>query len=149
MASIAFATSHAVQSIAKGFFGKSSIRINPSGFIILVPFEIIQLVVFLVIGYPLGYVSAKMSREFLGSRGCVKSGWFVGSGMLLGILFLPLCASVPFFLFRTPDDPVYSSRCLEFAFPMIAAGAVGGGVFWRAERKARRASSGVIVNNSR
>jgi hypothetical protein len=58
-------------------------------------------------------------------------------GTLMGLLFLPLCASLPFFLFHEQDDPTYFARCTEFGFPMTIAGAIGGYTFWSFSRRVK------------
>jgi hypothetical protein len=65
------------------------------------------------------------------------------SGVLAGILFLPFCAAVSFFITYEPGAPRYLVRCAEFALPMTVAGAVGGYVFLYYHRR----ESGLTMKN--
>jgi uncharacterized membrane protein YhdT len=138
-AGLAFGLVHAIQSIAKGFVAQTSFKFDPSGLIVLVPYELIQSAIFIFVGWIIAYIPSRMLADFMERRHSGQPIWFIACGIFMGLLFLPICASFPFFLFRTTDEPSYLARCLEFALPMVVAGAVGGAVFLRSTTYSRSA----------
>ncbi|MGH6890026.1 MAG: hypothetical protein ACREHF_12670 [Rhizomicrobium sp.] len=130
LSAIIFAISHAIQLLVYGLIVQRSFKIDPTGFLVLAPYAAIEALVFFVVGYAVGYLPSRWAVRLLEAH---RSGasWYVLSGMVMGLVFLPLCASIPFFLIPLSDEPGYLHRCFEFAIPMMLAGAFGGFYYWR------------------
>lgn len=134
VAAFAFGLTHAAQSLVVSFVNNRSLAVNPTALLVLILYEIMESIVFLIIGLMLAYIPSRIVSDIFkkkNSRGLLLRVLF---GMLMGIVFLPLCASFPFFLFPLPDGPSYLTRCAEFSLPMTIAGALGGYAFWRRTR---------------
>jgi hypothetical protein len=84
----------------------------------------------------MAYVPSRVGSELLRRTANRKSIFYVLFGVVTGLVFLPMCATVPFFVFPFPNDPSYFARCFEFAIPMTIAGALGGYAFWHWTRRA-------------
>jgi hypothetical protein len=138
-AGLAFGLAHAIQSVTKGFVAQASLKFDPTGLLVLVPYELIQSAIFILVGWIIAYIPSRMLADFMERRHCGQPIWFITYGIFMGLLFLPICASFPFFLVRTTDEPSYLARCLEFALPMVIAGAVGGAIFLRSTTYSRSA----------
>ena len=127
MAAIAFGSTHAGVLLVIGFISENSMAVKLSALFMLIIFEAMQSLVFFVLSLVLCYLPVcllnTILRRFSASKRLLIS---VITGALLGILFLPLCASVAFFALHESGDPSYLIRCAEFALPMICAGAFGG-----------------------
>ena len=130
-AALAFGLVHATQSVALGFVAQTSPKFDPTGLLVLVPYDLLQSTVFIIIGWVIAYIPSRMLADFMERRHRGHLMWSITCGIFMGLLFLPICAIFPFFLFRTTDEPSYLARCLEFALPMVVAGAVGGAIFLR------------------
>jgi hypothetical protein len=134
IAALAFGTIHGVQSLIVAFYNSRSLRFDPTGLLVLVPVEIMDSLVFLIVGLIFAYIPSRIAERVLSERHSKHLSVHVVSGALIGIFFLPLCASVLFFIFPPPDGPSYLVRCAEFGLPMIIAGVLGGYTFWRLAR---------------
>jgi hypothetical protein len=143
LAAISFAVAHGSQLIATGLISQHSFSVNPTGFLVIAPYVTIEAIVFFIAGYLIAYFPSRAAYEFLRRTGRTRFAFYGLFGVAMGIAFLPLCASVPFFAFPLPDDPGYFGRCAEFGLPMTIAGALGGYVFWRCARHA--AGGGELV----
>jgi hypothetical protein len=106
-------------------------HIDPTAFITLAVVGLIESIVFIVIGFFLAYLPSFLISSMVLRRKLPGPLVAVTLGSIIGLAFLPVCASVAFFPFMDPDDPTYLARCAEFAAPMILSGAVGGYAFWR------------------
>ncbi len=113
-----------------GLYNNPPGHINPTALVTLAIFGLIESVVFIVIGFFLAYLPSVLIASIALRRKRPGPMLAVALGSIMGLAFLPVCASVAFFLFMEPDDPIYLFRCAEFAAPMILSGAVGGYVFW-------------------
>jgi hypothetical protein len=131
LASIVFAFSHQTQLTISGYISQHSFATDPTGFITLIFMASLEGIVFFSIGYVVAYVPSRVIYRIVKGRYEKNSVLAVFIGFVIGVISLPLCASVSFFILRAPDEPSYFARCVEFALPMIAAGAFGGYVFWR------------------
>jgi len=127
-AAIIFGFVHGAQLLVTDRLKFGHLPIYPSAWFTIIFFEIIQLMVFIIIGLMLIH---PISRVFIflvdRSFGYMQ---FALLGAALGIFFLPLCAAVAFLPLYDPDNPSYWARCVEFFFPMIIAGLFGGYGFW-------------------
>lgn len=105
-------------------------NIDPTSFITLGIYELIQSSAFATIG---GLVAFYPSKFLASMRNNMSPAGLLNplSGLLMGVVFLPLCAGLAYSLFHEPDSPSFLTRCAEFILPMIISGAVGGYVFSR------------------
>jgi hypothetical protein len=117
--------------VAVGFVSNHSLQFRTSAILVILFYNAVQSLFFFGFGLVLGYFPARLLAALL-ARGEGGSAFFyVLSGVLMGVIFLPACASVPYFILPFPEGPAYLERCTEFALPMTIAGAVGGYAFWR------------------
>jgi hypothetical protein len=130
LASVIFGFSHGVQLMAHSLIVQHSLSINPTGFLALIPYVLLESTIFFVIGFAVAYVPSRAANSFVTGSGQNNWIYHVSIGLIMGLVFLPLCASVPFLIFRFPDEPSYFARCIEYFLPMAAAGALGGYTFW-------------------
>jgi hypothetical protein len=132
VAALAFGVVHGAQVLAEGTMEISSSRVNISSIFTLIVYEAIQVFVFLCVSFMFAYIPSR-SLEIVAQRtpSSMRYALSALTGVLIAVLFLPLCASVAFLSFYAPDLPSYLDRCSEFALPMIIAGAVGGISFVR------------------
>lgn len=131
-AAVAFGLVHGGQVLVVGLIKNNFLSIKLSAIFDLFVFEILQSLIFMIIGLAMGHIPLRILC--IAIRNSSDSKRYLISaitGSLLGILFLPLCACFSFFLLHEPGDPGYVARCAEFAFPMIVAGGFGGYSFWR------------------
>jgi hypothetical protein len=134
LAAIMFAIAHGCQLLIRGLASQHSFVINPTGFIVLFPYMILEALIFFVAGGVVAYLPSRAGNKYLSRRGKKYRVYSVLFGLIMGVIFLPVCASVPFFAFPLPDDPSYFARCVEFGLPMTISGALGGYAFWRCAR---------------
>ena len=137
-ASIVFAVMHGLVVLINGGILNDIIGVNLSGFIMLIPFEVLHALVFFVfcyvlLNFPVFYLTKNIA---IGRKNCIITG------ILFGVLFTPLAASVGYYIFLDSDSPSYWERCIEFISPMAISGAIGGFIFWR------RAGSEMASNKS-
>jgi hypothetical protein len=132
VAAAAFGVVHGTLLLAVGFIRARSLKIDPTGFLVLVPYELLQAMVFAIVGGLIALLPARMLFGLLSHRRAPLVR--IAAGAVIGVMFTPLCAAVPNLIFRLSDDPSYLSRCFEFFAPMTVAGTVGGYVFGRSER---------------
>jgi hypothetical protein len=147
LAGLAFAFIHGCQSLLSGNGGPPGL--DPTAFLVLVPYEFLQFLVFAVVGGLVAYFPSRFLEGLVHDKR-LGNLLYVTAGAVLGLVFLPLCAAFAFFVFPLPDAPSYLARCVEFALPMIAAGALGGYVIWRGvvrgqSRNLRDAAGGDMV----
>jgi hypothetical protein len=136
LAALAFGLTHGLQVLVEGFIRNGSLRFNPTGLVTLVSYEAIQSLVFVMVGLFVAYIPSRLVDVVTRNAPPSKQLFLaVLSGVLVGILFLPLCAGVSFSILREPDAPPYLARCAKFALPMIIAGAFGGYGLWRRVRR--------------
>ena len=141
MAALAFGLTGAVQSVALGFVRNRSFGFNPTVLAVIIPYYIMQLLVFIIIGSVIGYIPSFLVIKLLDTSHLKHSLFFVFCGALMGIIFLPLCAALPYFLLVLQDRISYLARIVEFAIPMTVSGAIGGYAYWRSVyRTATRAN---------
>jgi hypothetical protein len=132
LAALAFGLADGVQILILGFIRNHSLGLVPSALITLILLETIQALVFILVAIGVAYIPSRRLERILrdsppSRRGAISSM----SGVLLGILFLPLCAVVPYFYFHAADEPSYLMRCAEYALPMIIAGLIGSFFLYR------------------
>jgi vacuolar-type H+-ATPase subunit I/STV1 len=141
LASIAFGVIHGVYVFVVGIINAitidNSIDFHLSWMITLIVVMIIQSSFFFIIGMLVAYFPSYFVAKYLLLPRSTRPLSCILSGMLLGILSLPLCAGVAFLIPYAPDLPGYLARCAEYALPMIVAGAVGGYFFWQSQSHAR------------
>ena len=125
---------HAVQALVIGFATNRSIGINPTVFAVLIPYELFQSMIFFLVGWIIAYAPSVFLFNIIRNNYVNRLSVYVIIGVALGVIFIPLCASVPYFLLKLPDEPDYLTRCAEFSLPMTIAGAIGGYTFWRCAR---------------
>lgn len=115
-----------VVSIIKNPYGS----VDPTSFITLGVFELLQSSVFAAIGGLLVFYPSKFLASMRNNK--TPAGLLNPlSGLLMGVVFLPLCAGLAYSLFHEPDSPSFLGRCAEFMWPMTISGAVGGYMFSR------------------
>jgi hypothetical protein len=135
LASIAFGVIRGVYvfvvSIINAITIDNSIGFHLSAMITIIVVTLIQSSFFFIIGILVAYFPSYFFAKYLLLPRSTHPLSYVLSGMLLGILSLPLCAGVAFLIPYAPDLPGYLARCAEYALPMSVAGAVGGYFFWR------------------
>jgi hypothetical protein len=129
VAAIAFGISDPAEMLVKGMFSNSSLRIDPTGFIVLILYGLVEAMVFFAVGWPVGYVVVRVIQKLVEKRGRPEWPFHLFMGILVGILLLPVCAGFAFWIAQ--DGPSYLVRCFEFLIPMATAGGVGGYFFWR------------------
>ena len=130
-AALAFGVLHALQLFAFGLYNQRSWDMDPTGFITLILFALFESTVFFLLGLLLAYIPSFLVASIVLRRNPGRSWLPVVLGSLLGIAFVPVCASVTFVTFMDTDDPSYLARCAEFTMPLALAGTAGGYVFWR------------------
>jgi hypothetical protein len=112
-----------------------SIHFRISALITVIFVAIIQSSFFFIIGILFAYFPSYFFVKYLLIPRSSHLHAYVFSGTLMGILSLPLCASVAYLVPYAPDLPRYLARCAEYALPMATAGAAGGYFFWYATNK--------------
>jgi hypothetical protein len=131
LAGFAFGMTHGAQILFLSFIRDHSLSVKPSALVTVIAFETIQTLVFITIGVVLAYIASCILQRVLSKAPASRRKVIaVLIGAFLGVLFLPLCAAVSYFIFHEPDSPSYLIRCAEFALPMVAAGVVGSYSFW-------------------
>lgn len=132
LTALAFGLTHGGQMLVVGFIRDNSLSIKLSALFTTLVFETIQSLVFVVVGLVVSYIPSRILSIALRKSSASKRPLIsIATGTLLGILFLPLCASFSFFLLHEPNAPSYTARYAEFALPMIIAGGFGGYGLWR------------------
>jgi hypothetical protein len=131
VAAFAFALVRTIQTFLLSAFLHGLSRIRLSAILTIIVSEMIEVTVFMAVGWFVGYLSAPLVVLILNRTAMKHKTSYVVLGLLAGLLFLPLCAAVIFLPFRAPDLPTYMDRCAEYCAPMIIAGAVGGHAFGR------------------
>jgi hypothetical protein len=129
-AAAAFGPIHVIELIIASIPNTDLSNVKLIAFITATFVGILESAVFLLIGLVVAYVPWRLFATSILAQEPSRLVAFTMSGVLAGILFLPFCAAVSFFITYEPDAPRYLSRCAEFAFPMMVAGAVGGYVFF-------------------
>jgi hypothetical protein len=133
MASVIFVLAHGLQTAAMALAPQN--HLTPAE--IVTPttplLGLVEGLLYFAVVWPLAYAPAyAMSRlARVSSRRMLVV--FLGAGFVLGVLSLPLGASVPFLVLRSP--PTYLYWCVQYAYPMTFAGVLGGYAFWRFARR--------------
>lgn len=130
-AATAFGIVHGVERVGAGFINIDGSHINPTALMTLVIMELLQSIIFVIIGFPIAYIPSRFLATLIENKRAGRIFVYISSGILVGLLFLPLCASIPFLLFYEQGDPSYFGRCIEFSLPLTIAGALGGYIFSR------------------
>jgi hypothetical protein len=117
------------------FVAHPPLQIDRLEIFVLVGSGFVESAIFFLAGWPLAYAPVYLTNIVLDRPGLRGLAAYAVAGLLLGIIFLPVCASVPFIALRSVVDPTYSARCIEFAYPMAIAGIIGGYAFWRFARR--------------
>jgi len=134
LAALAFAIAHGSQLFIRGLISQRSFAIAPTGFLALIPYVLLEAIVFFTVGSMVAYLPSRAGYIFFLRIDKNDLFYSILFGFLVGLIFLPLCAGFVFSLFRAADLPSYLARCAEFGVPMTIAGAIGGYVFWRSAR---------------
>jgi hypothetical protein len=133
MTSVVFVLSHLFQTVAMGVVSQRALTIDPTLVFYLLVSGFLEGLVFFVMGWPVAYLPVYLMSRLRSVSGRRMLAVCVFVGIVLGLISLPLCAFVPFFVLRSP--PTYLARCIEYAYPMTIAGAIGGYAFWRFSRR--------------
>jgi hypothetical protein len=129
-AAIAFGLVHGGQMFAVSLIKNSRGSVDPTSFITLGVLELLQSSVFAAIGGVLAFYPSKFLASIRNNES--PAGLLnLLSGLLIGVVFLPLCAGLAYSLFHESDSPSFLARCAEFIWPMTISGVVGGYVFSR------------------
>ena len=134
-ASVVFGSTDAMGVILITFINNKEFSINPTAILSLLPFEILQSILFFIIGWPIAYLPCIALVCLFKRKYPDRVLVYVFCGFAYGILFLPICAILPFLLIPPPDGPDYLARCVKYALPMMIAGAAGGYFFFYNARK--------------
>lgn len=135
VAAIIFAIFHGLQVIAISICRNGATHIQITALIAVTIYEVVQLTIFLLAGGLSAYLPSMIITSFALKPNQPRAALCVVVGAMLAGIFLPIYASIPYFLLSfLPDEPGYLDRCVDYALPMTIAGAVGGYAFWRRTR---------------
>jgi hypothetical protein len=135
MAAVVFAVAHAFQTLAMSSASQHAVLTDRAETVALIASAFIEGAIFIAVGWPAAYLPVFLMSGFLAKLRRNRLVAYMISGFLLGLMFLPVCASVPDFVVRSPDDRTYLATCVEYAYPMTFAGVIGGYAFWRFTRR--------------
>jgi hypothetical protein len=133
-AALVFGLTHAVQAIAVSVFRDGVVHPRLDALLSLSFFELIEALIFFVIGMVMVLVPARVADNYIGRSAAGTVNLFCWLGVLAGITYLPLCAGISTSILPSADDPTYLQRCLEYLLPMVIAGAAGGYIFGSTRR---------------
>lgn len=133
MTSLVFVLAHLFQTVAMNVISQRTLTIDPAITFSLLVYGFVEGLVFFMIGWPVAYGPVSLMSRLRKVSGRRMLAVYAFVGVILGLVSLPLCAYVPFVVLRSP--PAYLARCIEYAYPMTIAGAIGGYSFWRFSRR--------------
>ena len=127
IAGVGFGFCHGIQALVADVVSNGVLQVRLSSLATLAALEGVYSIVFIVTALVLALIPslvllAIFSNMRSSARRLIIS---ITMGLLLGMLFLPLCAAVAFFGLYEPSNPSYIARCEEFALPMLTAGVIG------------------------
>lgn len=137
-AALAFGLTHASQAIAVSVFRDGMAHPHLSAFLSLSFFEVVESLIFLVIGIVIVLIPARVADNYIDRSTAGTVSLFCCLGALAGMTYLPLCAGISTVILPSADDPTYLQRCLEYLLPMAIAGVTGGYIFGSARQYASK-----------
>ena len=129
-AALAFGTARFFDPLIRYYLNTGRMGIRWSAALVLATLSFVDMAAFTIGGLVAWYTLRRLITPVLPLMNLDRLGMCLFLGIAVGVFFIPAPAAILFLLFRAPDLPSYFDRCLEFAAPMIAAGAAGGAAFW-------------------
>lgn len=143
ISSVVFGLSHGAQAVIRGAVDNRSYRINPSSFYVVIPFELIQSIVFFVCSLIIMYLPAKAVMKWMLRMNNRSAASYAFIGSVIGGAAIPLCAYAAFSILPLEGAPTYWERCVEFCIPMVISGLAGGYAMWWQVRRSGLFDSGL------
>src|SRR5271166_1215424 len=80
-ASLAFAFTHSIELLIIGFYLQHSLALNPTGFLVLLPYDLMEIVVFFVAGWVLAYFPVCGMYVIVGNAQKIKPLTYILAGI--------------------------------------------------------------------